>query len=672
MPARRDGSKRPALGRWKWLQTRLPTDEQLVEWFGGEKPYGVAILCGEISGHLETIDFDKESSAIFPAWCSLVELERPGLVERLSVVRSPREPAGYHARYRCTAAKIPGNETLASDPNKPSNEAGLIETRGEGGYALAPGTPAECHKAGKPYVLFSGPPISRVPDITADEREALLRCARSFDRRSPPSPRSTAMSTEELRPGDDFDQRGPDWSEILEPAGWVCVAQHGDARYWRRPGKADSWSATTGVCKGQRGESLLRVFTTSAHPFTPGAYGKFRAFAAINHRGDLAEAARQLGLQGYGERPRRAAPQQASHARQNGESIILRGSQITPRKTDWLWYPRIPLGKLTTFGGVAGLGKTFVLCDITSRITQGTVWPFSQERADPAQALFITAEDDLDDTLVPRLIQLGADLDRVIFLRSEAQDRFTLADMDTLDTALQQAGGNVKFVAIDPPTAFLGGADDHKNSELRQLLGPLRSWAARHRVAVVFNTHFNKASGKVDAMMRIIGGVTWVNMVRTAHVFARDPDDYSKCVFVCCKNNLAPMGKGLRYKINVLPDRQASLEWLDEVDVTADQAVNKDTGKPRGIMASEWLTQAFLLKQHWQSDDLFREASQDGISRNAIFEAKAKLNLPKAQKSTLANGDVVWTWYVPETWEGFKGEIPPWAIDSQERDEEEI
>jgi hypothetical protein len=52
----------------------------------------------------------------------------------------------------------------------------------------------------------------------------------------------------------------------------------------------------------------------------------------------------------------------------SSESIIIRASQITPKKVEWLWRDRIPLGKLTTFAGVGGLGKTFVLCDIAARV----------------------------------------------------------------------------------------------------------------------------------------------------------------------------------------------------------------------------------------------------------------------------------------------------------------
>src|SRR5262249_53282377 len=157
---------------------------------------------------------------------------------------------------------------------------------------------------------------------------------------------------------------------------------------------------------------------------------------------------------------------------------------VVPRKVEWLWPGRIPQGKLTTFAGTTGVGKTFVLCDIAARVSAALEWPHcGGRRAAQGQVLFMSGEDDPDDTLVPRLIECGADLTKICFLNTGAQDRFTLADLGTLDRALKQIGDGVRLVIVDPPTAFLGGVNDHKNAELRGLLSPLKSWAARNKVA---------------------------------------------------------------------------------------------------------------------------------------------------------------------------------------------
>jgi hypothetical protein len=332
----------------------------------------------------------------------------------------------------------------------------------------------------------------------------------------------------------------------------------------------------------------------------------------------------------------------------DGKSIIYRASTVVPKKVRWMWPGRIPLGKLTTFAGVGGLGKTFVLCDITSRVTTGAAWPDGAEGAgEPGQVIFISGEDDADDTLVPRLIELKADLTRVVFLKTEVQDRFTLRDVDTLREAVRQAGDGVKFIAIDPPTAYLGGADDHKNAELRQLLTPLKTLASELVVAIIFNTHVNKPQGqKVEAMMRVMGSVAWVNAVRAAHMFARDPEDHERRLFVGMKMNIGKEKKGLAYKIVDAADDMGRVEWLGEVDTTADEAVNSTRPKKRGVIASEWLEQFFGDRVEIKASEMWKAKDDTTtLSRNALIEAKDLMGIQARQTSDdQVRNFWVWLW----------------------------
>jgi hypothetical protein len=331
LPVKRDGSKAPSgidlpvkqdergevalddevgpVRTWDPYKQRVPTDQEVRSWFGREAPPGIGVINGKVSGNKELIDFDKDADVIYPQWCELVEAECPGLLARLTVVRTPRQPAGYHVHYRCPEVVIPGNTKLAEEPGvdaksgKPTKLV-LVETRGEGGYGLAPGSPAACHETGGTYEHFSGPKLSQIEFITAGEREVLWRCARSFNRVPPEEPSGGQKPREgngRLLPGEDYDLRGPDWLEILD--GWEVARQSGEVRYLRRPGKAGpGWSATVGRCKGKKGEDLLYVFTSNAHPFEANkAYGKFRAFTLLRHNGDFSAAARDLGRQGYGD-----------------------------------------------------------------------------------------------------------------------------------------------------------------------------------------------------------------------------------------------------------------------------------------------------------------------------------------------------------------------------------
>src|SRR5262249_9738441 len=138
--------------------------------------------------------------------------------------------------------------------------------------------------------------------ISVDELDVLISCARYLDLIAEPQANPPGGNGDGLRPGDDFDCRGPCWADILGPHGWALAATVGTELRWRRPGKdGRCWSATTGYCRGKGGEDLLKVFSSSCAPLEPGRpYGKFRAYALLNHGGDLAAAARDLAAQGFG------------------------------------------------------------------------------------------------------------------------------------------------------------------------------------------------------------------------------------------------------------------------------------------------------------------------------------------------------------------------------------
>jgi putative DNA primase/helicase len=315
IPIRPDGTKAPAVA-WKPYQQRIPQEREVRAWWR-DGTCGLAIICGGVSGNLETIDIDR--AALFAPWQQMVEAECPGLFQRLSVARTPN---GYHVRYRCTAATIPGNTVLAREPGRPKP---LVETRGAGGYALAPGCPAGCHETGRLYEHNSGPPLTRLPDITAEEREVLIRCARSFDLTGPARewvPPAAGGGGGGERPGDAYSLRGPDWGDILGPHGWTLAHRRSDgARLWRRPGKdGTGWSAITGYCKAKDGADLLYVFSSSAAPFEAGrCYRKFAAFALLDHGGDFGAAAKDLAGRGYGSGKKpgrdRPGPRPGWHAR---------------------------------------------------------------------------------------------------------------------------------------------------------------------------------------------------------------------------------------------------------------------------------------------------------------------------------------------------------------------
>ena len=338
--------KRPAVGRWKQYQTRLPTAAELSAWMANN-PDAVCILCGQASGNVEIIDFDAEGEC-FDTWETLIP---PDLFDRLVIEGTPS--GGFHVIYRCEAP-ICGNLKLAQRHDG-EKIATLIETRGEGGLFLCAPT------AG--YEVIQGD-LCDLPVLSDPERDVLLQAAWDLNEYLPPvvngpphsgivgqrgplsveqggfsadssdnggcppdngHGRPMSMDISHIcgpsaddadnrhgaadsahggpisadRPGDDFNIRG-DVRAVLQNAGWVRLTDRqgaGGNEYWRRPGKDSregGWSATL---KGR----VFFVFSSNAAPFEPQTgYAPFAVYTLLEHGGDFEQAARCLRTMGYG------------------------------------------------------------------------------------------------------------------------------------------------------------------------------------------------------------------------------------------------------------------------------------------------------------------------------------------------------------------------------------
>jgi hypothetical protein len=337
VPPKQDGSKRP-IGEWKKYQENPPSWDQVNNWV--DHGTGLGIVCGRVSGNLELFEFDDlrtytayRDAAIAVGLGDLVERIESGYLET-----SPGN--GVHWFYRCS--KVDGNTLLARrpDPVDPQIKHILIETRGEGGYAVVAPSYGKVHPSGKPYKTLRGE-FATIITITPTEKEALWDLARSFDELPvPPDTTETTGARQavensdpfivgphvnvngqdnserrfdpgDIPPGKDFADHTA-WEAIL--VGWKKVYTHNEITHWRRPGKEEGTSATTRATVDHQGRptEILYVFSTRTQ-FPPNeSINKFRAYAILNHAGDLSEAGKHLYAEGYGSHAARQ-PVQSVH-----------------------------------------------------------------------------------------------------------------------------------------------------------------------------------------------------------------------------------------------------------------------------------------------------------------------------------------------------------------------
>ena len=130
-------------------------------------------------------------------------------------------------------------------------------------------------------------------------------------------------------------------------------------------------------------------------------------------------------------------------------------SQIKPVSIKWLWPQWIALGKLTILAGAGGAGKTTMALSLAATLTNGGLWPDDTKNPKQGNVIIWSSEDDHADTLLPRLIAAGANLDRVHLIegrtnqQGESEPFDPASDLDILRTAALLIGG-VSLLILDP------------------------------------------------------------------------------------------------------------------------------------------------------------------------------------------------------------------------------
>jgi putative DNA primase/helicase len=338
---------------------------------------------------------------------------------------------------------------------------------------------------------------------------------------------------------------------------------------------------------------------------------------------------------------------------------VLRLSEVRTRRLEWLWSERIPLGKLTLLAGDPGLGKSFLSLDLASRVSTGSAWPDNcHAKTAPGSVVLLSAEDDLEDTVCPRLQATGADLSKIVSLSAMRCARDGLARPLSLTRDLAAVRDAVaalpdcRLVVIDPISGYMGDADGNNNIDVRSLLFPLAELAAERRLAVVAITHLNKkVVGK--AIYRAMGSLAFVAAARAAWGVICDPDDESRRLFMPLKHNLAPKVKGLSFAIqataghdtpHVVWDASPIDRSIDEL-LQAPTAFNSEAQDYRDRMGHtiEWLREQ-LLDGPIKRREIFFYGLISGHSEPQLYRAAEKLGVVKTKKGRDPDS---WEWSLP-------------------------
>lgn len=345
------------------------------------------------------------------------------------------------------------------------------------------------------------------------------------------------------------------------------------------------------------------------------------------------------------------------------ELISVNAANIPMRAIEWLWPNRLAYGKLGLLGGLPDMGKGLITAFMMACITTRMGYPCG-EGAPPrfGRVLYLSAEDDIEDTIIPRLKAAGADLTRIEIIkcvRKEGKDKSVslVTDLDELRAKIDKHGA--EMIVIDPVASYTGKVNNHMNAEVRSFLTPLTDMAAEKHIFVLGVVHFNKKVDVTSAMLRISDSLAYVAAARHVYVVVNDPEIEGRRLFVKAKNNLSPDNKALSYftqakKVGFDEKLQKEI-WApyvvwgtEHVKVTANEAMQAEGGGASQFARRE--AKQFLLDRMEPGTPvggatLIEEAEANGIAERTLRRAQKELRIRAYKPKGSLDGQ--WVWELP-------------------------
>ena len=314
---------------------------------------------------------------------------------------------------------------------------------------------------------------------------------------------------------------------------------------------------------------------------------------------------------------------------------IIRMSDVELAPVEWLWKPYLPFGKLSVLQGNPGEGKTYFAMHLAAACTNGKLLP-NMERMEPFNVIHQTAEDGLGDTVKPRLIEAGADLDRVLVI-DDSEVQLTLSD-ERIEKAIIE--NNARLVIIDPIQAYLGAdVDMNRANEVRPIFMRLGQVAQRTGCAILLIGHLNKAAG-MQSLQRGLGSIDIAAAVRSVMFIGKLKHDPTMRILTHEKSSLAPPGASLAFSLG----DEGGFRWVGEYDITADEMLSgiEPQRETKTQQAKDLICALLAGGKQVLSEDIDKAALERGIPGRTVRDAKRELGDALKSKIVEVRKKVFW------------------------------
>lgn len=342
---------------------------------------------------------------------------------------------------------------------------------------------------------------------------------------------------------------------------------------------------------------------------------------------------------------------------------LICAKDIRPEATDWLWKGWLARGKIHILAGSKGDGKSTLAFSLAAIKSLGGQWPDSTQTI-VGKVLIWSGEDGARDTIVPRLIAMGADLSNIFILSTvterdgEKRPFDPSTDLAALESKITEIGG-VDLLIIDPfVSAITRGKNSHNNAETRQGLQHVVEFAERHNCAVLGIHHLTKGTAGRDPLDRVTGSlaITALSRIVLMTVKKKDEDDEDDSgpprMLLRVSSNIGPDGGGYGYNIGLTilhdPPIEASLiKWMEAVHgdarhlmAEAEEVKDKSESASALSKACEFLLEN-LKDGPVPAKEMEKRHTDAGHAEKTIKRAKKHLKIKSYQEYG------AWKWALP-------------------------